>query len=303
MSTYPPAGIVAGSVGLLSDRPEVGVAQHEPGRRDRQRGGAGVVDPDRLRRAGGGVRVLVIVVEVIRLLGRADVRAGGDGAGEDQLLRAVVGDVEEAGGGVLGEVQRVDEAAEARDAGLGLGDVALGVGGEDHDVVAAAVADDHQLAVERAVKGVALVLDDAVRRVVAAEDVGRAAVVRVGLGADGVLRELLEIDAAGGVAAVHDELAAGGVRVAVVAALDDVEEEVVLDLVDVGDAAGPACSHVPAVDALAAEGAAGVGRACCRRRRSRWWGRRAGRCGSRPGRTRCGRRWRRSSAAPAAKGL
>jgi hypothetical protein len=110
------------------------------------------------------------------------------------------------------------------------GPVGLHVHGDD--VVAAGVADDEQLALEQPAERVGLVLDDAVGRVVLAEDVGRAAVVAVGLGADGVLGELLVVGARGRVAAVLDELAAGRVGVAVVAAVDDAVEVVVLGLVD-----------------------------------------------------------------------
>ena len=66
--------------------------------------------------------------------------------------------------------------------------------------------------------------------------------MRVGLGADGVLGDLVGVDAAGRVAAVEDVLAAGGVGVAVVAALLESEEEVVLGAgTSDGAARAPGC--------------------------------------------------------------
>ena len=132
--------------------------------------------------------------------------------------------------GVLDEVERVDEAGQPGDAGLRRDDVLVRPArGQDDDVVAAAVADDEQLAVERAAEGVAAVLDDAVGRVVVAEVEGGAAPVAVGLRADGVLAVTSAGSVPGGrVAAVEDVLAARRVGVAVVAAADDAEEVVAL---------------------------------------------------------------------------
>ena len=63
-------------------------------------------------------------------------------------------------------------------------------------------------------------------RAVQAEVEGEAAPVAVGQRADGVLADLRRVGAAGGVAAVEDELVAGRVGVAVVAALIDAEQPV-----------------------------------------------------------------------------
>ncbi|CAA9384472.1 MAG: hypothetical protein AVDCRST_MAG64-849 [uncultured Phycisphaerae bacterium] len=221
---------------LTGDHPVGRVAQRQPGRRDRQRGGPGVRDPHGAGRARGRVRAGVVVAEPERGRVDRDLRARRDRPGQVDLLRPVVDDVQVPVVRVLRQVERVDEPAQPGDPGLGLGHVPLGVDRQRDHVGPAAVAGHEQLAVQPAVERVALVLDHAVRRVVLAERVGGPAVVAVRQGADRVLAELLVVDAARRVAAVQHVLAAGDVRVAVVAALVDAVQEVRLRDGDVGDA-------------------------------------------------------------------
>ena len=158
-------------------------------------------------------------------------------------MPAELRDVDEPRRGILDQVQRIGEVDQADDAALDVGDVSVGVARDDGDVVAAAVIADQQFPVERAAEGAALVLDDAVGRVVqpigeGASERGRGgagvepAEVAVGHGADRIGRDFVGVDAGGGVPAVEDEFPARRVGLAVVPALDDVHHEVGLRLLD-----------------------------------------------------------------------
>src|SRR5207253_10744293 len=129
------------------------------------------------------------------------------------------GDVDEARRSVFRQVQRISEVNEPGDTALDVGDVAVGVAGENGDVVAAAVIADQKLPVERAVQGAALVLDDPIGRIVQAVGEGATqgrggaadvepAEVAVGHGADGIGGDFVGVDARGGIAAVENELPA-----------------------------------------------------------------------------------------------
>src|SRR6185437_6001583 len=116
-----------------------------------------------------------------------------------------------------------------------------------------AVFGDEQRALQCSAEGLVLIFDDAVGRDVRAKVPCRAAVVGIGLCADGILRENLVGHRAGRwISAVQDIFAARGIGVAVVAPLLDVVEIVSLGRRHVGDAGDiGAVVGLPGIDAPA----------------------------------------------------
>ena len=234
-------------------------------------------------------------------------RSAATALGLEQLDRRVrpvlghLGDVQVAGGQVLGHVQRRLHVRGAVEAERLVRQGAVRRGVERHDVAAAAVAQVEELAVQRSAERAALVLDRAVgagvqTRVVDAGEV----VVRVRQGADRVLGVLELVRARRRVAVVEHVLAARRVRVPVVAVLLARRRR---------SRSPPGCWSRrrpsagrgrcrPAGSRRSPAGRRRPGRpGRCRRRPSRWSARRGGRCCARPGRRRCACRGRRSSAA------